>query len=229
MASTTLPRRRGISRRWLIAGIVLIAVAIVAALAINGQSSRAAASGPNTVTVKRGNLIATVAGSGSVAAEQSLNATFETNGTVKEVLVKEGQTVKAGQVLARLDDRNLKLQLANAQNSLLSAKARLAQSQGGNANTEEIAAAQAQVAQAQVNYDKAAGGPTAEGSASAQAALRSAQTAYDAVVKSSETTGSSLESSGAALQKAEASLRQAQAAYDRVAGSADIGAPPGVP
>jgi HlyD family secretion protein len=227
MSNASFPRqRRAVSGRWLIAGMILIIIAIGAALVINGQSARATASGPSTVTVQRGNLVATVAGSGAVTAEQSLNVTFELNGSVKEVLVKEGETVKAGQVLARLDDRNLKLQLANAQNSLLSAQARLAQSQAGNAKSEEIAAAQAQVAQAQANYNKVAGGPTAEESASAQAALRSAQAAYEAAVKASETTGSSLEASSAALQKAEASLRKAQAAYDKVAGNPDIAARP---
>jgi HlyD family secretion protein len=223
MSNTTLPRRRAVSGRWLLGGIVLIVIAIVAALVLNGRASDAAAEGPSTVTVKRGSLTATVAGSGAVAAEQALDITFETNGTLSEVLVAEGETVQAGQVLARLDDRNLKLQLANAQNSLLSAQARLAQAQQGNARPEDLAAAQAQVAQAQASYNKITAGPTAEELASAQAAVRSAQAAYDAAAKASETTGSSLESAAAAMQKAEASVRRAQAAYDRVASNPDIG------
>ena len=109
-----------------------------------------------------------------MTAEQSLNLAFQTSGTVTEVLVKEGDTVQAGQALARLDDRNLQLQVASARSGLESAQARLAQAQQGNAKAEDIAAAEAQLASAQANYDKIAKGPTAADLASAQAAVRSA-------------------------------------------------------
>ena len=180
------------------------------------------ATGPSTVPVIRGNLTATVAGSGSVAAEQTVNLAFQTGGTVTDVLVKEGDVVQAGQALARLDDRALQLQVTSARSALESAQARLAQAQQGNAKPEDLAAGEAQVASAQANYDKVAKGPTAADLASAQASVRSAQAAYDAAVKSAGTSSSQLESAAATLQKAEASLHQAQANYDRVAGNPDI-------
>jgi len=203
-------------------GITVIVVAIVAALLINGRSQRATAAGQATVPVTRGNLVATVSGSGSVAAEQSVNLSFQTAGTVTDVLVKEGDVVQAGQALVRLDDRTLQLQVTSARSSLESARARLAQAQQGNARAEDIASAQAQVASAQANYDKVANGPTAADLASAQASVRSAQASYDAAVASAGTSNSQLESASATLQKAEASLRQAQANYDRVASNPDI-------
>jgi HlyD family secretion protein len=207
-------------------GIVLIVAAILAALLINGRGQSATATGQSTVPVTRGNLTATVAGSGSVTAQQSLNLPFQTSGTVTEVLVKEGDTVQAGQVLAKLDDRNLQLQVASARTSLESAKARLAQAQQGNAQPEAIAAGEAQVASAQASYDKLVKGPSTTDLASAQASVRSAQAAYNAAVKSAGTSNSTLESSAASLQKAEASLQQAQANYDKVAGNSDIGRRP---
>ena len=224
MATTTLPRRKKLSGRWIAVGIVLIVVAILAALFINGRGQRASATaaGQSTVPVTRGDLTATIAGSGSVAAEQSLSLPFQTSGTVTEVLVKEGDTVQAGQALAKLDDRNLALQVASARTSLESAKARLAQAQQGNSQPEAIAASEAQVASAQASYDKLVKGPSAPDRASAQASVRSAQAAYDAAVKSAGTSNSTLESSAASLQKAEASLHQAQANYDRVASNPDI-------
>ncbi len=222
MATTTLPRRKKLSGRWIAVGIVLIVAAIIAALVIKGGGQRATATGQTTVQVTRGNLTATVAGSGSVTAQQSLNLPFQTSGTVTEVLVKEGDTVQAGQVLARLDDRNLQLQVASARSSLESAKARLAQAQQGNSQPEAIAAGEAQVASAQASYNKLVKGPSAPDLASAQASVRSAQAAYDAAVKSAGTSNSQLESSAASLQKAEASLHQAQANYDRVASNPDI-------
>ena len=222
MATTTLPRRKKLSGRWIAVGIVLIVVAIGAALLINGRGQTATATGQSTVPVIRQNLTAMIAGSGSVTAEQSLNLPFQMSGTVTEVLVKEGDTVQVGQELAKLDDRNLQLQVASARASLESAKARLAQAQQGNAKAEDIAAVQAQLASAQANYDKTANGPSAADKASAQASVRSAQAAYDAAVKSAGTSGSQLESASAALQKAQANVQQAQAKYDQVASNPDI-------
>ena len=224
MGSTTLPRRRsGVSGRWLVGGIALVIVAIVVALALSGGLRRPAAAAPGTVAVTRGDLVATVAGSGTVTAEQSLNLAFQSSGTVTEVLAKDGDTVKSGQVLARLDDRNLQLQVANARSGLDSARARLEQAKQGNARPEDIAAAQAAVNSAQASYDKIARGASTADLASAQAAVRSAQAGYDAAVNSAGTSTSQLESAAATLQKAQASLQQAQAAYDQVAGMPNIG------
>jgi HlyD family secretion protein len=222
MATTTLPRRKTLSGRWIAVGIVLIVAAVLGALFINGRGQSANATGQSTVQVTRGNLTAAVAGSGSVAAEQTVNLAFQTGGKVTEVFVKEGDVVQARQALARLDDRVLQLQVTNARSALESAQARFAQAQQGNAKPEDIAAAEAQVASAQATYDKVSKGPTAADLASAQAAVSSGQAAYSAAVKSAGTSNSQLESAAATLQKAEASLRQAQANYDRVAGNPDI-------
>ena len=222
MATTTLPRRKKLSGRWIAVGIVLIVVAIGGALFINGRGQSATASGPGTTPVTRGNLTAAVAGSGSVAAEQTVNLAFQTGGTVTEVLVKEGDVVQTGQALARLDDRALQLQVMNARSALESSQARLAQAQQGNAKPEDIAAGEAQLASAQASYDRVTKGPSAADLASAQAAVRSAQAASDAAAKTAGTSSSQLESATATLQKAEASLNQAQAKYDRVASNPDI-------
>ena len=222
MATTTLPRRKRLSGRWMAVGIVLIVAAILAAVLINGRGQRATATGPSTVPVTRGNLTAAVAGSGSVAAEQTVNLAFQAGGTVTQVLVKEGDVVQNGQALARLDDRALQLQVKNARSALESAQARRTQAQQGNAKPEDIAAGEAQVASAQASYDRVANGPSAADLASAKAAVRSAQAASDAATKSAGTSSSQLESAAATFQKAEAGLRQAQANYDRVAGNADI-------
>ena len=227
MATTTLPRRRaGLSGRWLIGGIALIVVAIVVAVVISGVSRRSTSVGPATIPVTRGDLVATVAGSGSVAAEQTLNLPFQTSGTVTDVLVKEGDSVQGGQVLAHLDDRYLKLQVASARSGLDSATARLAQAEHGNARPEDIAAAEASLSSAQANFEKVSKGATVTDLASAQAAVRSAQAAHDAALKSAGTSDSQLRSAASALQKAEAGLRQAQASYDRVSGDPNIGMRP---
>lgn len=225
-SSSTNLRRRSSSRRWVVFGIIAIVVIAAVVLFVRGPASRASADLPATTTVKRGQLTATVAGSGSVAAEQIVNLPFASAGAVNEVLVKDGETVKAGQVLARLDDRAAQLQVASARSSLESAMARLAQAQQGNARTEDLEAANAQLAAAQANYDKAARGGTAADRAAAQASVRSAQAAYDAALKAAGSSSSQLEAARAALVKTENALRQAQANYDRVASAPDIGRRP---
>jgi HlyD family secretion protein len=128
MATTTLPRPETRSRgRWIAGGITLIVLAIIIALLLSGAQRRSAAPTAATVTVTRGSVVASVAGSGTVAAAQTLDLPFQTSGNVTQVLVKEGDSVAAGQVLARLDDRDLQLQVADAQAALQSAQARLEQ------------------------------------------------------------------------------------------------------
>lgn len=202
MTNTLLPRRRNLLRsRWAMGCLAVIVLAILAVLFIsNAIKSATALTLPGTVVVTRGNLVSSITGSGTIAAERSLNLSFQNAGAVSQVLVKAGDTVNAGQVLVRLDDRNLQIQLANARAGLASARARLTQAQQGNARPADIAAA--------------------------QAAVKSAQAAYDAAAISAGTSGSQLVAAKAALQKAQVALAQAQAAYDPVAWRPDVGMMP---
>lgn len=62
---------------------------------------------------------------GVLAAAQIAELSFAVPGTVQEVLVDEGMSVSAGQVLARLDTRTYDLALSSAQARLASARAEL--------------------------------------------------------------------------------------------------------
>jgi HlyD family secretion protein len=196
MATSALPRQRGMKwNTWLIGGA---AVVVVAAIGLAFASSRAtSARAVVTVPVTRSRLVGSVTGNGSVTAEQKLDVAFQANGIVTEVLVHEGDMVRMGQVMAKLDDRILQSQVATAQASLDSARAKWVQAQKGNARPEELAAAQASVASAQAGYD---------------AALQSAQTG-----------DSTLASLKASFDKAQVNLQHAQAAYDRVGWRTDVG------
>jgi HlyD family secretion protein len=238
MATTTLPQQRaGVHRgRWVAGGIALIVLAIIAAVLLSARRSSSAASTTATSPVTRGTIIASVAGTGSVAAAQSLDLAFQTSGTVTEMLVEEGDQVQVGQLLAQLDDRELRLKVADAQASLQSAQARLAQAKQGNSTPEDIAASQAGVANAEANLQKArTGNTTAADIAGAEAQLRSAQAQLDALKNPAVANLSAAElkltqaqndldsartSASAAKTNAELSMRQAadnltkaQAAY----------------
>ncbi len=205
-AITAIPPRHLIPRRWIIAGIG--AALIGSSIGAVGLSTRAAPATPSTVTVTRGAITATVSGIGTVAAARTLDLTFPTAGTVTQVLARPGDTVAAGQPIARLDDRVLQSQVANAQAGLLAARAKLVQSEHGDAKPEDIAAARAQLAGAQAAYDKLAAGPSAPDVTSAEASLKSAEANLRSVLAGP--TATDLATAQASVRSAEAQLAQAQ-------------------
>ncbi|MBK9709858.1 MAG: efflux RND transporter periplasmic adaptor subunit [Kouleothrix sp.] len=218
MATTTLPQRRaGLSRaRWIWVGVAAIVLAIAAALFLTRTSSSAAAPSVATTTVASGSVVASVAGSGTVAAAQSLDLAFQAGGSVAQVLVKEGDLVKASQPLAQLDTRDLELQVASAQAALDSAKTRLTQTRGGDVQPAEIAAQRAAVASAQAQLRSAQAqldalkNPTADKIGSAAASVRQAE--LD--LQSQRDSGSASKTKAQqALQQAVDSLTQAQSKY----------------
>src|SRR5664280_3722737 len=65
--------------------------------------------------------------SGDVTARREATVSSKVTGKVTEVLVEEGMKVKEGQVLARLDDTNVKASLLLARAQLASATAMMAE------------------------------------------------------------------------------------------------------
>lgn len=235
-------------RRILIgAGILLALVAVVVAL--NWTQITAGAQPAQIITdsipVERGSIAATVNATGNVEANQQIDLNFDTPGRVAEVLVAEGDTVTAGQVLAKLDTKDLEFAVAQAQANLDAQQARLDQLKNPG-SAEEIAAAEAQLASAQANLERLQAGTDV---AAARAALESAQAnlnqlyatrqseidAAQAQLESAQAALATLEagpdsaqlvSATAELERARVNLQRAQAAYDLVRDRPDIGALP---
>ncbi|MFN3928695.1 MAG: biotin/lipoyl-binding protein, partial [Thermoflexus sp.] len=84
---------------------------------------------PTVYRVRRDTLEVRVSGSGNLQPHTLVNLSFPQSGIVRKVYVQVGDSVKAGQVLAELDTRDLELQLQNARINLEIARARLAQAQ----------------------------------------------------------------------------------------------------
>ena len=127
-----------------------------------------------TVPVERETLPITILANGTIEAKQSTNVSPDTSGRLKSLLVKEGDYVKTGQILARMDDSTLQGQFSQAQGSLASAQANLKKAIAGN-RSQDIAQAQAQLEQAQADLQKAQAGNRSQDIAQAQARLKSAQ------------------------------------------------------
>jgi HlyD family secretion protein len=161
----------------------------------------AAAARVQTQPVRRGNLVATVNSTGTVQAVNSARLAFRGGGTLGEVFVKVGDTVAAGQPLARLDTKDLEIALRQQQANLSSAQARLAQTLAGASESDiqaavaSLASAQTQLTRAKNDYEKLAAGPTP----------------------------AEVQQAAAALEKARNALQTAQTDYDRIAWRGDAG------
>jgi len=89
-------------------------------------------------------LVARVAATGKVVPVQTVNISPKRSGLLTDLYVEQGDAVRAGQVIARMDNRDERAQLAQAQANLADAIARRDRTVAGN-RAEEIAQAQAQV------------------------------------------------------------------------------------
>jgi HlyD family secretion protein len=163
-------------------------------------------------------LLAGVSGIGVVKPAQDANLLFAVQGTVDQVLVKEGDVVKRGQLLAILDVRTFDEQVASAQAAL-----EIAQAQA-SALTEapraaDLRAAQAQVRQAEIALAQARASQT-QGLRSAQVGVDSSQSslqsARDKLAAAKAQAETQLHSAAEALVQAQARYSQARDNWQRV-------------
>ncbi len=99
-------------------------------------------------------LFETVVAGGTVAGVEDVTVTAKVTGRVEAVLVKEGDRVRAGQVLVRLEGGELAAQVRQAEANLASAQARLQMMIEG-ARPQERAQVEEQVRQAEANLASA--------------------------------------------------------------------------
>jgi RND family efflux transporter MFP subunit len=114
------------------------------------------------------------------ALEARRNVTLrpEVAGRVTEILVNDGDRVRQGQTIFRLDSDDQQAELSQAQAALASSRAQLAELEAGS-RTEEIAAARASLEQAQARLTNARRGSLPQEIAQAQAQVESAQAAAE--------------------------------------------------
>ena len=129
----------------------LAAAILAAALVVSGvavyryrAASSAAATSYTTTRVQRGTITDAVTGTGPIAASQAVPLNFKNSGKISEIDVNVGDKVKAGQVLAKLDDSDLKTQLQQAQANLANTQAASNKLTQGALPTD-VAAAQAAI------------------------------------------------------------------------------------
>ncbi|WP_376792981.1 efflux RND transporter periplasmic adaptor subunit [Thermoflexus sp.] len=148
-----------VKRRGRIAAFLLLALSLVTACG-GSPAAQTGQGQPTVYRVRRDTLEVRVSGSGNLQPHTLVNLSFPQSGIVRKVYVRVGDSVKAGQVLAELDTRDLELQLQNARINLEIARARLAQVQASaRSRPADLAAAQAALANAQASLDALKAGP----------------------------------------------------------------------
>ena len=95
-------------KRWRIVALILVLVVIAGGAFVVYRNATGTESGEleedqQLVAVRRGDLVNEISISGSISFPERENMTFGSKGVVAEVLVKEGERVSAGDVIARLD------------------------------------------------------------------------------------------------------------------------------
>ncbi len=119
-----------------------------------GAASSSGATSYTLATVSRGTIISTVSGSGQIATTEQVNVTPQVSAPVVAVLVQNGQSVKVGQILARLDATDQIKAVNNAEASLQNAQIALQKLQEPP-TTSTIAQSQYSLLQAQQSLQNA--------------------------------------------------------------------------
>jgi HlyD family secretion protein len=143
--------------------------------------------------VSRGTLAAMVNATGTILPEKQTTLSFKTPGRVAEVPVQEGQTVREGDVLARLETTDIEYAIAQAELALETAQTQLLRLQRPPSE-QDIDAAEAALESTRASYRRLVTGPSKE----------------------------EVQVARANLDQAEATRDQAQAAYNQVADRPDV-------
>ncbi len=105
-----------------------------------------------TSAVQKTTIVKSVASTGQVAQLNKIDIKASSSGLITALPVKQGQTVKKGQLIAVIDQRNNYVSLAQARAGLANAQANYQKLIAG-ATSEEIQIAQASVASAQTSLE----------------------------------------------------------------------------
>lgn len=143
-----------------------------------GAANRPMGVSVKLATVETGTIQETTEFVGSLEAPRSVALKPQIEGRVSEILFKEGDRVRQGQVVIRLQSDDAQAQLLQAKATLEQSQARLAELKAGT-RTEEIAQAKATLAQAEARLSDAQKGAQPEEIAQAEAQINSAQSDLD--------------------------------------------------
>jgi HlyD family secretion protein len=208
-------------RRWLKRGLLIALAVVVASFALRNVILGKPV---ETYEAARSDLVQTVVASGRIATPQRVSVGAVITGRVTRIPVKEGQSVKRGDVLIQLDDDDERAAVAQARGAVAQAEAKLRQLRelGLPAAEQGLVQAQANYTQARQQYERAVelkmkGFVSQAALDDAQRNLNVAESQLRAVqlqVESNRPAGSDFALAQTALAQARAALGLAQAKLD---------------
>jgi HlyD family secretion protein len=205
--------------------ITLAVVGVVAVAALGTQALRGArtsgSTGYETAAARRGEIVAMINATGSIAARSRASLTFSSPGQITEINVSVGDKVQGGQVLAAIDARELQQAVAQAEALQRMSSAQLAAAQKG-ASAEDVAAARANLTSTQEQLNRLQAGTSATDLEiarlrweQAKDQLWSAQAQRDATVGNSSAPGYTKDQANAAVASAEMAAEIARLQYEQ--------------
>lgn len=136
--------------------VVVIALGFVMTRQISAKRAAAEAPATETAVVQRGELSVTVDVSGSIVPRVEIGLAFSSGGRVTETLVTEGERVEAGQILLRLDTKDLVWQVEQARLAVSIAEYDLSDARDDYWEEDEpVKKAKAKLEQAQISLQQA--------------------------------------------------------------------------
>lgn len=163
-----------------------------------------------TVPVNSKSLQVKITASGTVQPIQTVNLSPKNPGIVAELFVQQGDRVKKGQIIARMENDDAEAQLMQAQARVAQAEAKLAEVRNGN-RPEEIAQsesrlqqAQARVTEAQARLNLAEQKVERNRSLANQGAI--SQDQLDEILNEADTARATLQQAQATLQESQQNL-----------------------
>lgn len=205
--------------------ILLLLIVVVLAGAAYYANSQAAAAGDEdaepvqTANVRRGTIVVSATGAGTVVPAQQVELAFPSNGRLSELLVQVGDRVSAGDLLARVDATEAQKTLANAELQLAQARMQTeasATAAGISYDDISIATAEMNLAEAEAALAELQNWqPDEEAIALAQAQLEAAQAGYSAAVGQQSSAYYGAETARINVEQAQRDLADAQIAYDQ--------------
>jgi len=139
-ANTNIVRMKKASNKvWIAVGLLVLVALGTAAYFYFGQNKDSGDWKKNTVVVKRGKADMKVVATGIVKPEREVKISPKQTGLLKQLLVRQGDRVKAGQLIARMDDSNLLGQVESARGAYLASMDNYQKMKAGN-RPQEVAA-----------------------------------------------------------------------------------------
>lgn len=126
-----------------------------------------------TVPVEAKDVTVRIAASGKVQPVQSVNISPKNPGTLTELYVEQGDKVKQGQILAKMDSADIQAKILQARANIAQNQAQLEQALAGS-RPQEIAQQKARLAQSEAHLAEARAGNRPQEIAQAQAQVDAA-------------------------------------------------------